>query len=73
MPYRQLARASAVTIPGIAIAVYTENVEATVADLGAGSDQMKSHVPASCRSVTIVDTPISAAVITARAGAPVTM
>jgi hypothetical protein len=55
------------------MAVYTVNVEATVADRGAGSDQMKSQVPAASRSATMDVTPINAAVITPRAGAPLTM
>src|SRR5215471_5147910 len=45
-PYRQAASARVTTIPGIASSVNTVNVEATAADRGAGSDQMKSQVPA---------------------------
>jgi len=71
-PYRHEASTSVTTIPGMLSAVYTVKVEATVADLGEGSDQMKSYVPASLRSLTIEGTNTKPEVMTAMAGAPVT-
>ena len=60
-PYRQAASTRATTIPGTDSTVRTVNVAATTADRGAGSDQMKSQVPACCRSLAIMTTPISPA------------